>query len=489
MTVSLFKKSLAPEPSSTAGARGHLILRVCVGLMIFNIHSTACGADTALQSPPPYKQLRYDEDYSYLREPERRHDFFDPIKYIRFDDLADYYLSLGGEVRERYEYFANYNWGKGPQDNNGYLLQRYMVHADLHLGPDVRLFTQLKSGLEDGRNGGARPPDRDDFDLNQAFIDVTGHISTDNSLMLRLGRQELTFGSSRLVSVRESPNVRQSFDGARATLRVGGWNIDSFLTRPVETNPGIFDDSSDRSRLFWGAYAVHPLPMVPGGHIDLYYFGIERDQATYNQGSGREERHSIGTRLWGEAKGLDYNFEAVYQFGSFRTGDINAWTVASDTGYTFKSAPLTPRLGLKADVASGDGNPGDSDLGTFSALFPKGAYFSETDLIGPANIIDLHPSIEVHFSHKIKLSADWDFFWRESTRDGIYGIAVNLLRSGQQSDANYIGSQPQARLDWEMNRHLSVALVYAHFFPGDYLKQTPPGKDVDYGSAWATYKF
>ena len=188
MTVSLFKKSLATESSSPAGAWGRLILRLCVGLTIFNIHSTACGADTALQSPPPYKQLRYDEDYSYLREPERRHDFFDPIKYIRFDALGDYYLSLGGEVRERYEYFANYNWGKGPQDDNGYLLQRYMVHADLHLGPDVRLFTQLKSGLEDGRNGGARPPDRDDFDLNQAFIDVTGHISTDNSLML--GRDE-----------------------------------------------------------------------------------------------------------------------------------------------------------------------------------------------------------------------------------------------------------------------------------------------------------
>src|SRR5207244_6570525 len=121
------------------------------------------------------------------------------------------------------EYFANYNWGKGPQDNNGYLLQRYMVHADLHLGPDVRLFTQLKSGLEDGRNGGARPPDRDDFDLNQAFIDVTGNISTDTSLILKLGRQELTFGCSRLVSVRVSSIVCQSLDGLSESLRVGCW--------------------------------------------------------------------------------------------------------------------------------------------------------------------------------------------------------------------------------------------------------------------------
>ena len=38
MTMNIFKQSLAAEPSSTAGAWGHLILRVCVGLMIFYIH-------------------------------------------------------------------------------------------------------------------------------------------------------------------------------------------------------------------------------------------------------------------------------------------------------------------------------------------------------------------------------------------------------------------------------------------------------------------
>jgi hypothetical protein len=31
---------------------------------------------------PTYKLLRYDEDYSYLKDPDRRTDFWDPIKYI-----------------------------------------------------------------------------------------------------------------------------------------------------------------------------------------------------------------------------------------------------------------------------------------------------------------------------------------------------------------------------------------------------------------------
>src|SRR5207237_5136336 len=33
-------------------------------------------------APPGYKLLRYEEDYSYLKDPSRRTDFWDPIKYI-----------------------------------------------------------------------------------------------------------------------------------------------------------------------------------------------------------------------------------------------------------------------------------------------------------------------------------------------------------------------------------------------------------------------
>src|SRR5438874_1430352 len=87
-----------------------------------------------------------------------------------------------------------------------------------------------------------------------------------------------------------------------------------------------------------------------------------------------------------------------------------------------RSAELRPRFGLKADIASGDRNLADQTLGTFNALFPKGAYFSEADLLGPYNLMDLHPSVELHLTKSLKLTPDADFFWRQSTHDGIYGI-------------------------------------------------------------------
>jgi len=126
---------------------------IVVGILISRVNPWFADGQQ-LPSPPPYQQLRYEEDYSYLRDPTRRTDLWDIIKYIPFNDKGDWYLSVGGEVRERYAYFHNSLWGQESQDKNGYLLQRYMLHTDLHFGPNFSFFGHLKSGLEDGRKGG-----------------------------------------------------------------------------------------------------------------------------------------------------------------------------------------------------------------------------------------------------------------------------------------------------------------------------------------------
>jgi hypothetical protein len=443
-------------------------------------------AEATEPSVPRYELNRADEDYSYLRDEARRIDFWDPVKYLPLDSAGNSYLSLGGEARERYEYFNHPNWGQGLQDN-GYFLQRYFLHGDLRLGR-VRIFGQLQSSLENGRNGGPRPTDEDQLDLHQAFFDVKLG-SGEQSLTLRSGRQELAFGSQRLISVREGPNVRQSFDGFHALYRIGEVQVDGFATRPARTKRYVFDDATDQDQALWGLYSVLPVPALAGGNADLYYLGLSRRQARFDQGTAHETRHSVGTRLWRTLQPLDYNFEFVYQWGSFGSGDIRAWTAASDTGYTIQSLPWRPRFGLRADIASGDRNRHDPDLQTFNPLFPKGAYFSENGLIGPSNFIDLNPSVQFHPWSVVGVTANCDFFWRESTHDGIYNNAVALVRSDSNSEARYIGSQPQLQLEWLIDRHTTLVAIYAHFFAGAFLKQSGPGADVDYLTTWLTYKF
>jgi hypothetical protein len=214
-----------------------------------------------------------------------------------------------------------------------------------------------------------------------------------------------------------------------------------------------------------------------------------RENASFDHGTAHEIRHSLGTRIWGHKSGWDYNLGFVCQFGSFGDGDVQAWTAASDVGFTFENAPFKPRLGLKANATSGDDNPNNPDLQTFNPLFPRGAYFGEPALIGPANHIDVHPSLDLALRQNLTLNFNWDFFWRESTEDGIYGPAVNLIQSGQTSDARYVGNQAEVKLEWQLDRHFALTADYAHFFTGDFLEQTTPGKDVDYFSGWVTFRF
>ena len=198
---------------------------------------------------------------------------------------------------------------------------------------------------------------KDDLDLLQGFGEVTLPVGS-GALTLRAGRQEMSFGSSRLVSVRESPNIRRAFDGVRATFTASpDFHLDAFLARPVTPQAGTFDDGDDPSQLFGGIYSTVTISAVPGLKADIYYFGLERDVAAFAQGHAREERHTIGTRLFGTSGTFDYNVEAAYQFGSFGSADIRAWTASADLGYTLALLPFVPRIGLKADAIFGRRRP------------------------------------------------------------------------------------------------------------------------------------
>src|SRR5262249_62434352 len=164
----------------------------------------------------------------------------------------NWFVTIGGEIRERFELLDHPNFGSGTTDGNGYFLQRYLLSSDFHFGAGVRFFTELQSGLENGRNGGPRPTDLDRLDVHQAFLDWKIYTDEHHSVTLRVGRQELGFGSGRLISHAEGLNLRRSLDGARATIKLGKiiWNITAL--RLVKSSPEMFDDKPDHAQTFRG---------------------------------------------------------------------------------------------------------------------------------------------------------------------------------------------------------------------------------------------
>ena len=182
-----------------------------------------------------------------------------------------------------------------------------MPYADLHFGRHFRGFFQLTSNLVWGRD--PRPLDRDDLDLLQAFAQLTF-----GSFSIRGGRQEIQYASSRLVSIREGPNVRLAFDGVRVMQHVGEWQIDGFGLVPVRVSPGVFDDGPEPGQRFWGVYATGPILSRQIG-IDAYYLGLLRPTASFNEG----RRASCGTPL-GRASGVSQAASTTTSSSSIRPG-------------------------------------------------------------------------------------------------------------------------------------------------------------------------
>lgn len=431
--------------------------------------------------------LRDEEDWSLLEDRTHRADLFDAVKFVPLRWPASSFVSFGGELRHQYERFTNEEWGDGPPDHSGYLLQRYMFHGDLRLGRVVRVFGQLKSGIETGRNGGPRPPDEDRLDVHQAFGEFRlTQAPSHPGFAIRVGRQEFNFGSGRLVSVREGPNVRQSFDAIRVIVERGSWRADAFVSRPVITAPGAFDDRRDRGRALWGVYSTHTRPSGP--NVDLYYLAYDRDQARFDQGTADERRHSVGSRIWGRTGALDFNTEIVAQWGAFGSSGIRAWTMASDSGYHVQWRGR-PRIGMKADITSGDQNRTDDALGTFNPLFPKGAYFGLIAPAGPLNHADLHPSIAFIPVRHWRVSASWLFLWRTQQADGLYGLPGNLIRTGEGTRSRFVGHSPGVEVEWRASHHVWVTGNAALFSAGAFLQESPPAHTIAYLAAWTTFKF
>ena len=433
--------------------------------------------------------LRFDEDYSYLADPANRSDWFDPIKYIPLRvDEPGWYLTFGGESRERFEGVYAPDFGIGGAGPDSYWLQRLTFLSDLHLGDRVRAFAEGISGLIEGEVPPAPPVQNDPIDLAYAFLDVVPYLNGDESLTLRAGRFGMSLGSGRLVATRaapSAPNIPFRFDGFEMLYIAPSWEATAFLTRPVKDSGHI--DSSNPDTTFWGLYLTHWFDAAHQAGLDLYYLGIANNPAIYASGIADEDRQSFGLRFFGKRNRWEWNLEDVLQVGTFGDQSIRAWTVSSAIRYTFDTI-WQPQLGLRADTASGSSNARDGQQGTFDALYPNPDYFNDASLIRPANLIDVHPYLSANFTRTVSANGGADVFWRYSTSDAIYSPSGNIEIPALRTGTAYVATALDANVQWNIERHLTFNAAFVHFFTGSYV-HAAEGGDVNYVATTLTFLF
>jgi hypothetical protein len=445
------------------------------------------GSGLSYADPPERPAIafnRWQEDWSVLADPDVPREPLDALKYIPLsNDDPKTYLSLGANVRERFEANDAASFGTGTNRNADYDISRTEVHADLRIASQVQVFAQLQSDFAPGKTV-RTPVDQDRLDLEQGFITITEPLDG-GTFKLRVGRQQLAFDLQRFISVRDGPNVRQSYDAVWANYERGPWRFISFYSHPVQDRDlRPFDDYSNNRLTYGGVRAERQLTSDSSLAVILSRF--TQDGARFPSITGNERRNILDVHYAGKHAGIDWDLEAMGQGGDMAGESVRAWAFGSLAGYTFAALPWTPRLGLQVDAASGDKNRNDHQLNTFNPLFPNGYYVSLSGYTGYVNFIHVKPSVTLLPLPRLKLLFAAGLQWRETTADAVYTQPDIPVPGTAGHPGAYTGTYTQFRGDWGFTSHLSFAVELVHFAIGATVHSVG-GHDSNYAGVEIKY--
>jgi hypothetical protein len=412
-------------------------------------------------------QSFFDADYKFVEDPKSTDcEFGDELKRMKLG--SDWMLSIGGSSWQRY--LNEYNARLGRVDNQ-YLLSRDRVFADLWYQDSFRFYVEGISSFSNFQRLPKLPIDQTGVDFLNLFADVKLGEVLDKPVYLRGGRQELNFGSQRLVSSLDWANTRRTFQGV-SLLRTGEkWDATAFWVQPVVPNADQLDWSDNQQHFAGGWVTYKP---KPGTTLDFYNLTLVNNNTVTQRGiqRGNSTLNTQGVRFAGDHKNLLWDVEAAAQLGTLGGRDVAAGMGTAGVGYYFKDAPWNPVAWLMYDYASGGGD--GSTTNTFHQLFPFGHYYlGWADLIGRQNIQDLNAHLYFYPTKWMTCWVQYHRFWLANGRDALYNTAGNVSRFSPTGSA---GVDVGRELDFVMNLHVTkqsdVLLGYSYFFAGDYIRRT-----------------
>ncbi|AXQ29645.1 alginate export family protein [Solimonas sp. K1W22B-7] len=448
-----------------------------IAVLLSLIGSGAQAADFGL--------TRWSEDHRDLADSATHATPLDAIKHIPLGDDPGHYLSLGGQLRMKGVAFDAPLFGLGTAGADGYWFQRLNLHGDWHAGPHLRVFAELGDARVHSKDAPPATVDANRSDLQLAFADLATADSGPR-LVLRIGRQELAFDSTqRFVALREGPNVRRAYDGARLTGSAGKLEVTAFITEPVEyRDDSAFDDRNNPHLRFSGLRVRRGEPAT--SYLDAYWYRYEREDALFGGIRSAELREVFGLQSAGRAGRYDWDTEALYQTGEFGRSDIRAWAFSALLGRSF-STVWNPRLALQLDLASGDRQAGDGRLETFNPLFPRGAYFSQSGLSDFSNLVHAGLFVTARPTPRLSLGVGGGHMARQSRADAAYAQPLLPIPRSTVDDKS-IGDYLRINASYRCNRHLSLATEMLRYIPASGLRDV--GADTaDYAELVAKFLF
>jgi hypothetical protein len=454
------------------------------------------GGVTPPKKPPvqPWKPLYFDNDFSYKNNPGHQYLLGEEFKDIPLDTFGplDFLpqpvrLSAGGEVRFRQMDESN-RLRPGPPARGDYQLWRWRQYVDLKVSDWFRVYAEMIDASMDNNPLPVTGIDVNRWDAQNLFVDIRFAEFGDRPVWFRGGRQELQYGSQRLVSALDWANTRRNFQGLKFFTKGSDWDFDLWFTRPLNTaTPGdgpisqFADhfDSPNMNHIFSGAWFAYKA--VKEQTIDMYWLWDWNSKFMAQNFTGGN-RHTLASRWIRNFPVLDADqvertwhgeIEGGYQFGQDFTKNVNAGFVTAGAGHTWNKIPWAPNLWAYFDYASGSNNPNGGTTNTFAQQYGlTHAFFGQIDNIARQNIIDYNLKFTVKPLQQFTFQTQYHYFDLANSHDTLYTITGAPF--GQPNKGTHVGEEIDLVGTYVFTPNFNVQIGYFWFWNGPVIQNNSP---------------
>ncbi|MCC9599161.1 alginate export family protein [Stieleria sp. JC731] len=411
----------------------------------------------------------FDADWRYVESvPNCQWTAVERLKRLHLSERL--LLSTGGEFWVRYTNETN---SRLQAANNDFTLAHVRQYADFWFGESLRVYGEYVWADSFDEELSPVPPDVDRGDILDLFVDLKLGELGGESVYVRGGRQELLFGSQRMVTPLPWANKRHSFDGFRMFRHGKETDVDAFWTKYVPPQASEFDSADDQQTfagLWWNDHSKK------GSSKDLYYLFYDNENTVSQLGIGRApfQTHTVGSRWSGNQDGFMWDIEGAMQFGRQADRDLVAGMGTVGFGKGCPDAPWSPTFWMYYDYASGDNDLSSGDAHTFNQQFPFGHYyFGWMDLIGRQNIHDLNAHLYLYPNKWTTMWLQYHHFYLAEERDALYNAGGVAYRHDPTGAAgNNVGDEIDLVLNFHLTRYSDILVSYNKLFGGKYLEAT-----------------
>ena len=362
-------------------------------------------------------------------------------------------VEVGGSIRIRGSY---YDFDKNPVGDVSFIEQRTRLNVKADFTDNVTAFIELDSydiWGEDFRSQNyalgfdTRAASIDDVEVYQAYIEAREMWGT--PLVLRVGRQELSFGSEWLVGVNDASSVFTglSFDAAKLSYETDMFSATAFVAKLAENFGNFADDDLD----FYGLYLSYT--GLEDIVLDAYWMYVRDDSAILLVDS---DLHTVGLRGSGALGAFDFEAEAAYQFGRIKARgfDWDAFGVNLEAGYTFDIS-WQPRIYLGFAYLEGASG---GDL-AFNRLFSNWEYSEFLENTELSNAFVYRAGVSAMPTETIELALMGAYFVADKVDSGGWWF-------WRWEDSDKVGLELGLYADYHYTEDLVFRAGYAHFFGG-----------------------